>query len=229
MLLMTSPGTSPNAAAGMPITGAGSGPSAGGTAGLRMSPVVAGTTPHLGDAGLRVKDGLLATAGATVSSSVGSATSAVRRARARRLPRSVECVGVVMVRFPLAFHDARTRTALSTCCEQGQHRMSTHAHECHAGVDCVRGYERTVPRKTDAPRGPRPSFPPAKARIIAPTTTEVSIAVGPVFVVRCSLPVVRCQREDGVGNGQRTTDNGQRKRPRQHAASAAPMFTASWT
>src|SRR5262249_59321032 len=109
MLLMTSPGKSPNAAAGMPITGGGTGPGAGGTAGLRMSPVVAGTIPKLGDAGLRVNDGLAAIASVAPSSSTGSATSATRNACARQLLRNLE--RVVMVRLPLLCFKMRPQQA----------------------------------------------------------------------------------------------------------------------
>src|SRR5689334_1371645 len=59
---MTSPGSNPIVAAGMPTTGGGTGPTTGGTAGARTSPAVAGIPARVGDGGESVKDGLAARA-----------------------------------------------------------------------------------------------------------------------------------------------------------------------
>jgi hypothetical protein len=62
MLLMTSPGPRPSAAAGMPTIGGGIGPGTGGTAGLRTSAGPAAMIGRLGEAGSSVNDGLVARA-----------------------------------------------------------------------------------------------------------------------------------------------------------------------
>ena len=60
MLVITSPGTRPSAAAGIPTTGGGSGPTEGGPDGTRMSPAVAGIPGQVGEPGLNVNEGLIA-------------------------------------------------------------------------------------------------------------------------------------------------------------------------